>query len=66
MSANEVHLSVTQGMLRHKKMSTTAEIYTHKANKPQLDAQVLFLSAIGRNKARAGANAGAEAQKQRA
>jgi integrase len=65
LSANGVHLSVTQSILRHKKMSTTAEIYTHAVNRTQQEAQSKFLSAIGL-KSVAGVNAGAEAQKQRA
>ena len=65
LSANDVHLSVTQSILRHKKMSTTAEIYTHRANKPQQEAQQKYLSAIGL-KAVAGANAGAEVGNQTA
>ncbi len=47
LSANDVHLSVTQSILRHKKMSTTADFYTHSVNAKQKEAQQKFLTAIG-------------------
>lgn len=47
LSAEGVHLTVTQSMLRHKKMSTTAEHYTHTANKPQEDAQTTYTDSLG-------------------
>jgi len=47
LSDNGIPLSVTQSMLRHKKMSTTAEIYVHAVNKTQQDVQQKYLSAIG-------------------
>ena len=47
LSANDVNLSVTQSILRHKKMSTTADIYTHSVNAKQKEAQQKFLTAIG-------------------
>jgi integrase len=45
--ANEVHPAVTQSILRHKKLSTTMEIYTHGVNSVQMAAQEKFLKAIG-------------------
>jgi len=45
--ANEVHPAVTQSILRHKKLSTTMEIYTHHVNSVQMAAQEKFLKAIG-------------------
>ena len=45
--ANEVHPAVTQSILRHKKLSTTMEIYTHGVNSVQVAAQEKYLKAIG-------------------
>jgi integrase len=45
--ANEVHPAVTQSILRHKKLSTTMEIYTHGVNSVQMAAQEKYLNAIG-------------------
>jgi integrase len=45
--ANEVHPAVTQSILRHKKLSTTMEIYTHGVTSVQMAAQEKFLKAIG-------------------
>ena len=47
LSAKGVHLSVTQSILRHKKMSTTADVYTHSVNAEQKEAQQKYLKAIG-------------------
>jgi integrase len=47
LSANDVHLSVTQSILRHKKMSTTADFYTHAVSAKQKEAQQKYLKAIG-------------------
>jgi integrase len=49
--ANEVHPAVTQSILRHKKLSTTMEIYTHGVNSVQVAAQEKYLKAIGLTKA---------------
>jgi site-specific recombinase XerD len=38
--------SVTRLMLRHKKLSTTMEVYSHRVNSTQQDAQGLYLQAI--------------------
>jgi integrase len=45
--ANEIHPAVTQSILRHKKLSTTMEIYTHGVNSVQVAAQEKYLKAIG-------------------
>jgi integrase len=45
--ANEIHPAVTQSILRHKKLSTTMEVYTHHVNSVQMAAQEKFLKAIG-------------------
>jgi integrase len=45
--ANEVHPAVTQSILRHKKLSTTMEIYTHGVTSVQMAAQEKYLKAIG-------------------
>lgn len=47
LGANEVHPAVAQSILRHKKLSTTMEIYTHGVNSAQVAAQEMFLNAIG-------------------
>jgi hypothetical protein len=39
LSANDVHLSVTQSILRHKNMRTTADVNTHAFNAKQKEAQ---------------------------
>jgi integrase len=65
LSANDVHLSVTQSILRHKKSSTTADIYTHAVNARQIEAQQKYLSAIGM-RVIPGTATGTEGQKQRA
>jgi len=49
LGAAEVHPSVVQSMLRHKKLATTMEIYTHGVNSAQIAAQGKFLKAIGLN-----------------
>jgi len=49
--ANEVHPAVTQSILRHKKLSTTMEVYTHGVNSVQMAAQEKYLRAIGLTKA---------------
>jgi integrase len=51
--ANEVHPAVAQSILRHKKLSTTMEIYTHGVNSAQVAAQEKFLEAIGLKQAQA-------------
>ena len=47
LGAAEVHPAVTQSILRHKKLATTMEIYTHGVTSAQADAQTKFLTAIG-------------------
>jgi integrase len=47
LGSNEVHPAVAQSILRHKKLSTTMEIYTHHVNSAQVAAQEMFLNAIG-------------------
>jgi len=46
LSANDVHLSVTQSILRHKNMRTTADIYTHAVSAKQKEAQQKYLTAM--------------------
>jgi len=46
--SGEVDPAVTMKMLRHKRLATTMEIYTHRVNSQQQAAQGLFLEAIGR------------------
>ncbi len=46
LGANGVNPAVTQSILRHKKLSTTMEIYTHGVNSEQLKAQGQYLDAI--------------------
>jgi integrase len=49
--ANEVHPAVAQSILRHKKLSTTMEIYTHGVTSAQAAAQGKFSDAIGMSQA---------------
>jgi integrase len=42
--------SITMKMLRHRKLSTTMEVYSHRVNSSQQDAQGLYLEAIGKLK----------------
>jgi integrase len=63
--AGEVDSSQTMKMLRHKKLSTTMELYTHSVGSRQCDAQQKYLSAIGLNPV-AGKTTGNEGQKQTA
>ena len=49
--ANEVHPAVAQSILRHKKLSTTMEIYTHGVTSVQMAAQKKYLKAIGLTRA---------------
>jgi integrase len=49
--ANEVHPAVTQSILRHKKLSTSMEVYTHGVTSVQMAAQEKYLKAIGLTKA---------------
>ena len=63
--AGEVDSSVTMKMLRHKKLSTTLEIYSHSVNSKQGEAQQKYLSAIGLQLV-SGKSTGSETQKQRA
>lgn len=46
--SGEVDPAVTMKVLRHKRLATTMEIYTHRVNNQQQSAQGLFLAAIGR------------------
>jgi integrase len=46
--AGNVDLVVTMKMLRHKRISTTSERYTHRVTDKQQEAQELFLKAIGK------------------
>jgi integrase len=50
--AGEVDPVVTMKTLRHKRLATTTEIYTHHVTKKQQAAQGLFLKAIGKTKSR--------------
>jgi integrase len=52
----EVHPAVAQAILRHQKLSTTMEIYTHRVNAAQLAAQAKYLDAIGLKPASAAVN----------
>jgi integrase len=63
--AGEVDSSQTMKMLRHKKLSTTMELYTHSVGFKQCEAQQKYLSAIGLRLV-TGKTTGNEAQKQRA
>jgi len=47
LSANDVHLSVTQSILRHKNMRPTADVSTHAISAQQKEAQQKYLTAIG-------------------
>jgi integrase len=47
LSANDVHLSVTQSILRHKNMRTTVDVCTHAVSAKQKEAQQKYLTAIG-------------------
>jgi integrase len=44
--ATNVNLKTAQTILRHKKLSTTADIYAHAVQSNQLAAQGLYLDAI--------------------
>jgi integrase len=46
--AGEVDVAVTMKMLHHKRLSTTAEAYTHHASDKQQAAPGLFLEVIKR------------------
>jgi integrase len=46
--AGEVDPAVTMKILRHKRLATTMEHYTHRVNSQQQEAQGLFLEAIGK------------------
>jgi integrase len=48
--SGQVDPSVTMKMLRHKRLATTMEIYSHRVSKQQTDAQGAFLNAIKVNK----------------
>ena len=50
--AGEVDPAVTMKILRHRRISTTMELYTHRISDKQRAAQGLFLNAIGQNRAR--------------
>jgi integrase len=50
--AGEVDPVVTMKILRHIRLATTAEIYTHHVSKKQQAAQGLFLKAIGKTEGR--------------
>jgi integrase len=45
--SGEVDPAVTMKMLRHRRLATTMEIYSHRVNSQQQAAQGLYLSAIG-------------------
>jgi integrase len=47
LSANDVHLLVTQSILRHKNMRTTSDVDTHAVSARQKEAQQKYLTAIG-------------------
>jgi integrase len=49
--AGEVDAAVTMKILRHRRIGTTLEHYTHRISDKQRAAQGLFLNAIGKNKA---------------
>jgi hypothetical protein len=51
--------------IRHKKLSTTMELYTHSVGSKQCEAQQKYLSAIGLNLV-TGKTTGNEGQKQTA
>jgi integrase len=63
--AGEVDSSLTMKMLRHKKLSTTMELYTHSVASKHGEAQQKYLSAIGLHLV-TGKTTGSEAQKQMA
>jgi integrase len=63
--AGEVDSSLTMKMLRHKKLSTTLELYTHSVATKHSEAQQKYLNAIGL-KVLTGKSTGSEEQKQRA
>jgi len=44
--AGQVDSSVVMKTLRHKRLATTMEIYSHRVNSTQMDAQGLYLEAI--------------------
>jgi integrase len=46
LAANDVNLKTAQTILRHKKLSTTADIYTHAVQSNQLAASGQYLDAI--------------------
>jgi integrase len=46
--SGSVDPAVTMKVLRHKRLATTMEIYTHRVNNQQQAAQGLFLAAIGK------------------
>jgi integrase len=48
--AGEVDPAVTMKVLRHRRISTTMERYTHRISDKQKAAQGLFLDAIGQNR----------------
>ena len=47
LGSNEVHPAVAQSILRHKKLSTTMEIYTHGVNSAQVAAQAMSSTPLG-------------------
>ena len=63
--AGEVDSSVTMKMRRHKKLSTTLEVYSHSVNSKQGEAKQKYASALGLQLV-PGNSTGNEAQKQRA
>jgi len=56
LAGEGVSPAVTQSMLRHKKLSTTMEIYTHSVTSAQEAAQEKFLEAVGLHKTKRAAN----------
>jgi integrase len=48
--AGQVDSSVVMKTLRHKRLATTMEIYSHRVNSTQMDAQGLYLEAIKKAK----------------
>ena len=48
--AGQVDSSVVMKTLRHRRLSTTMEIYSHRVNSSQMDAQGLYLEAIKKAK----------------
>jgi integrase len=49
--AGEVDAAITMKILRHRKIATTLQHYTHHVHEKQRDAQGLFLKAIGKSRA---------------